>query len=287
MKLTKVYRSLKFKQNDWLKKYTDFNTDKRQNVANNFEKDFFKQMHNSVFGKTMENLRKIIFIKLVNNSKNYVRYISKPSFISQKLFNKNFVAIHEIKPVLILNKPIYVGFSVLDLSKLLIYEFNYKDIKSKFDAKLFFTDTDNLVYETEDVYEDFYQDKNLFDFIDYPLDSKFFDPANKKVIGKMKDEFKGKKNNELVGLKSRMYSSISVDDEEVTKAKGVGKKIRQKEIVDVLFNKKVIRHRIQKKLQIIGTYDVCKISLSCFDDKRCVLDYGVNTLAYFYKDIKN
>ena len=230
----------------------------------------------------MENLRKIIFIKLVNNSKNYVRYISKPSFISQKLF-----AIHEIKPVLILNKPIYVGFSVLDLSKLLIYEFNYKDIKSKFDAKLFFTDTDNLVYETEDVYEDFYQDKNLFDFIDYPLDSKFFDPANKKVIGKMKDEFKGKKNNEFVGLKSRMYSSISVDDEEVTKAKGVGKKIRQKEIVDVLFNKKVIRHRIQKKLQIIGTYDVCKISLSCFDDKRCVLDYGVNTLAYFYKDIKN
>ena len=83
---------------------------------------------------------------MVNNSKNYVRCISKPSFVSQKIFSKNFVAIHEIKPVLILNKPIYVGFSILDLSKLLMYEFHYKYIKSKFDAKLLFADTDGLVY---------------------------------------------------------------------------------------------------------------------------------------------
>ena len=169
----------------------------------------------------MENLRKRISVKLVNNSKDYVRCISKPSFLSQKTFSKNFVAIHEIKPVLILNKPINVGFSILDLSKLLMYEFHYKDIKSKFDAKLLFTDTDSLVYEikTEDVYKNFYQDKNLFDFSDYPLDSKFFDPTNKKVIDKMKDELKGKKINEFVGLKSKMYSLISVDDEEVTKTK--------------------------------------------------------------------
>ena len=127
-----------------------------------------------------------------------------------------------------------------------------------------FTDTDSLVYEikTEDVYEDFYQNKNLFDFSDYPLDSKFVDPANKKVIGKMKDEFKGRNVNEFIGLKSKIYSLISVNDGEVTKAKGVNRKIRHKELVDVLFNKKVIRHnmkRIQSKLDKIGTYDVCKI----------------------------
>ena len=153
-------------------------------------------MNNSVFGKTMENLRKRISVKLINNAKDYVRCVSKPSFISQKIYSKNFVAIHEIKPVLTLNKPIYAGFSILDLSKLLMYEIHYKYIKSKFDAKLLFTDTDSLVYEikTDDVYEDFYQDKNLFDFRDYPLDSKFFDSVNKKVIGKMKNEFKGKKN---------------------------------------------------------------------------------------------
>ena len=172
MKLTKVHRISKFKQSDWLKKYIDFNTDKRKNAANSFEKDFFKLMNHTVFGKTMENLRKRINVKLVNNAKNYVRSISKPSFVSQKLFSKNVVAIHEIKPVLTFNKPIYVGFSILDLSKLLMYEFHYKYIKSKFDAKLLFTDTDSLVYEikTEDVYEDFYRDKNLFDFSDYPLD---------------------------------------------------------------------------------------------------------------------
>ena len=165
-------------------------------------------MNNSVFGKTMENLRKRINVKSVINTKDYVRSIRKPSFASQKIFSKNFFASHEIIPVLTLNKPIYVGFSILDLSKLLMYEFHYKYTKSKFDAKLLFTDTDSLVYEikTENVYEDFYGYKNLFDFSDYTLDSKFFDPVNKKVIGKMKNEFKGKIISEFVGLKSKMYS---------------------------------------------------------------------------------
>ena len=124
MKLTKVHGILKFKQSDWLKEYISFNTNKRKNTANSFEKDFFKLINNSVFGKTMENLRKRINVKLVNNAKDYVRYISKPSFVSQKIFSRNFVAIHEIRPVLTINKPIYVGFSILDLSKLLMYEFH-------------------------------------------------------------------------------------------------------------------------------------------------------------------
>ena len=103
--------------------------------------------------------------------------------MSQKIFRKNFVAVHEIKPVLTLNKPIYVGFSILDLSKLLMYEFHYKYIRSKYDAKLLFADTDSLVYEIktedvyQDVYKDFYQEKNLFDISDYLLDSKFFGPV--------------------------------------------------------------------------------------------------------------
>ena len=189
-------------------------------------------MNRSVFRKIMENLRKRISVKLI-------RCISKPTFVSQKVFSKNFVAIHQMKPVLTLNKLIYVGFSIVDLRKHLMYEFYYKYIGSKFDAKLLFTDTDSLVYEikTKDVYEDFYQDKNLFDVSDYPLNSKFFDPVNKKVIGKMKDEFKGKIIREFVGLKSKICSLTEVDDEEVTKAKGVNKKIRHKGFVDVLFKK--------------------------------------------------
>ena len=231
---------------------------------------------------------------MVNNAKDYIRCISKPSFVSQKMFSKNVVAIHEIKIVLTLNKPIYVGFSVLDLSKLLMYEFYYNYIKSKFDAKLLFTDTDSLVYEikTEDVFEDFYEDKKLFDFSDHSLDSKFFDPINKKVIGKMKDEFKGKIINEFVGLKSKMYLLITVGNEEVKKAKEVNKNvvknIEHKKFDDVLFNKKIRYNMkiIQSKLHRIGTYDVFKISLSCFDDKRYILNYGINRFVYFHKDIK-
>ena len=100
------------------------------------KKNYFELMNNCVFGKAMENLRKRISVNLVNNPKDYVKCISKPGFVSQKIFSKNFVAIHEIKPVLTLNKPVYVGFSILDLSKYLMYEFHYKYIRSKFNAKL-------------------------------------------------------------------------------------------------------------------------------------------------------
>ena len=242
--MTKVHRILKFKQSDWLKKYIDFDRDKRKNAANSLEKEFFKLMNNSVFGQTLENLRKIINVRLVNNAKDYIRHISKPSSVSQKIFNKNFVAIHEIKPVLILNKPIYVGSSILNLNKLLMYGFHYKYIKSKYSANLLFTDTDSLVYEmkTEDIYENFYKNKNLFDFSDYSQHSKFFDLANKKVIGKMKDKLKRKIISEFIGFKSKMRSLIAVDSKEVKKAKGVNKnvakKIRHKEYIDVLLNEK-------------------------------------------------
>ena len=116
------------------------------------------------------------------------------------------VAIHEMKPVLTLDKSVYVGFSILDLSKLLMHEFHYSYIKTKYNANLLFTDTDNLVYEikTNDFYEDFGRDKNLFDFSAYPQDSKFFGPVNKKVIVKMKDEFKGKIISEFVALKLKI-----------------------------------------------------------------------------------
>ena len=116
-------------------------------------------MNNSVYGKIMENLRKRTKVRLVNNAKNYKKYVSRPSFASQKIFNENLVAIHGIKPVLTLDKPIYVGFGILDLSILLMFEFHYKYIETKYNnrAKLLFSDTESLDYEIEanDVYEDF------------------------------------------------------------------------------------------------------------------------------------
>ena len=104
-------------------------------------------MINSVYGKTMENLRKRINVRFVNNKKDFLKYTSKPTYVTDKLFNKNFAAIHEIKPILILNKPVYVGFTVLDLSKWLMYDFHCNFIKKNFSGKLLFTDIDSLTYE--------------------------------------------------------------------------------------------------------------------------------------------
>ena len=130
MRLTKIHRVLKFKQSDWIEKYIDLNTEKKTNAANSFEKDFFKLMINSVYGKTMENLRKRMNIRLVNNEKDFLKYTSRPTHITHKIFGKNYAANHEINPVLTLDKPIHVGFNVLELSKLLMYDFHYNVIKN-------------------------------------------------------------------------------------------------------------------------------------------------------------
>ena len=153
----------------------------------------------------MENLRKRINVRLVNNKKDFLKYTSRPIHITHKIFGKNYAAIHEIKPVLRLNKPIYVGFTVLELSKWLMYDFHYNFIKN--------TDTDSLAYEikSEDVYEEFFKHKHLFDFSNYPKDSKFFDPTNKKVIDKTKKESERKIIYEFVGLRSKMYSMKNID----------------------------------------------------------------------------
>ena len=183
MKLVKVHRILKFKQSNSLKEYIEFNTKKRQESTDELNKAFLKLLINCVYGKSMEIIRKRINVKLINNSKDYLRCVSKPNFFSQKIFDKNFIAVHQIKYVLTLNKPIYVGFSILELSRLLMYWFYYDYVCNKYDAKLLFTDTDSLVYEINDdknVYEQCLKIKKLFDFSGYPKDSKYYDNSKKK-----------------------------------------------------------------------------------------------------------
>ena len=138
----------------------------------------------------MENVRKRNSVRLVNNAKDFLKYTSKWTYITHKIFGKDYAAIHKIKPVLILNKPIYIRFTVLDLSKWNMYNFHYNFIKKNFDVQLLFTDTDSLTYEikSKNVYKELFKWKDLFDFSNYSIDSKFFDETNKNVIGKMKEE---------------------------------------------------------------------------------------------------
>ena len=121
-------------------------------------------------------------MRLVNNKKDFLKYTSRPAYITHKIVDKDYAAIHEIKPILILNKPVYIGFTVLDLSKWKMYDFHYNFIKNNFDAELSFTDTDSLTYDikSKDVYEELFKQKDLFDFSNYSKDSKFFNETNKK-----------------------------------------------------------------------------------------------------------
>ena len=148
----------------------------------------------NVYGKTMENVRKRINIRLVNNEKDFLKYTSRPTHILHKIFDKNYAAIHDIKPVLALNKPIYIGFNVLDLSKWFMYDFHSNFIKKYFDPELLFTDTDSLTHEIKsgDACKELFKHKHLFDFSNYPEDSKFFDPTNKKLLLKWKTSLKEK-----------------------------------------------------------------------------------------------
>ena len=142
--------------------------------------------------------------------------------------------------------------------------------------------TDGLSYEikSKDVYKEFFKYKHLFDFSNYPKDSKFFDQANEKVIGKMKDESEGKIIDEFVGLKSKIYSMKNIDGKESNTAKGVNIATEFNEFKDTLFNKKLLRHKVKKiqsKKRRVRTYEIRKISLSCYDNKRFVLDDGIHT----------
>ena len=203
MKVKKVHRVLEFNQSFWLKQYIDFKTQKILTQAKNtFEKDFFKLMNNSVFGKTMENLRKRVDVKLVTDEKKLMKLVSKPTFVTGKIFNEKLVAVHKIKGTLALNRPAYVAMCISDLSKTLMHDFHYNYIKKIYNdkAKLLFTDTDSLTYEieTEDANKDYWSHKDKLDNSEYPENSPCFDKPNNKVIGKFKDEVSGISVNEFI-----------------------------------------------------------------------------------------
>ena len=237
LRLTRIHRVIKFEESEWLKPYIDMNTKLRTKANNNFEKDFFKLMNNSVFGKTMENIRNRVDIKLENDRKKAKKLTAKPNFKHLNIFCEELVAIHMKKTSLTMNKPIYFGMCILDLSKTIMYEFHYNYIKPKYGdkAKLLFTDTDSLMYEikTENFYKDISGDvKDRFDTSDYPPNHISGIPTgcNKKVLGMFKDEVAGRCKEEFVGLRAKLYSYKMFEGEENKRCKGVIKAVIKRSI---------------------------------------------------------
>ena len=291
LQLRKIHRAIKFSQSYWLRDYIELNTEKRKKASNAFEKDFFKLMNNSVFGKTMENVRKRINLQLVCDKKRLFKYTKQPQFLRTTIITPDLVAVRSLITRIKLNKPIYVGFCILDISKILMYEFHYDVIKRQYnnDATLCFTDTDSLLYhiKTEDIYHDMAAQLNLYDTSDYPQDHPLHSTTNKKVLGKMKDELAGTPIAEFVGLRSKMYSVKTRDGERKT-AKGISKatirkRLRHDMYRNCLFTGKTtseIVRSIRSKNHKIFSIAQNKLALSSFDDKRFVLNDKCNTRAH-------
>jgi hypothetical protein len=292
LKVTKVHRGIMFNESAWLKKYIDLNTDLRKNATNDFEKDFFKLMNNSVFGKTMENIKNRVDIRLVSDEKKAINLAAKPNFDRCTIFDENLIAVHMKKTKLFYNKPIYLGMSILDLSKTLMYDFFYNYMKKKYgqNAKLLYIDTDSLILEikTDDFYADIAADtETRFDTSDYSKDHPLYSSRNKKVIGMFKDEACGKQIEEFVGLRAKLYS-FTVSGEEHKKCKGVKKSVVKQTIAHddykncLATKEKQVRSMrvIRSHLHEVYTEEVNKVALSADDDKRIIMDDGIHTLAH-------
>ena len=300
LRCTKIHRVLKFNQRPWLKAYIDLNSMKRANAKNDFEKMLFKLFNNAVYGKTMENVRKRVDVKLV--TKWYGRYgaealIARPNFHSCDIFSDDLVAIQLLRNDICIQKPIYVGLCVLDLSKLLVYRFHYDFMRSKVDqCKLLYTDTDSLVYEVTDtdIYDVMYYNINEFDTSDYEQYNIYNLPrVNKKCVGKMKDECNGKLMLEFVGLRSKMYSVRVQDQKLIKKAKGIKSNVVKTAITFEDYvrclqeNTSITREQrmIRSRHHELYTEKETKIALSAHDDKRYVMPNKTDTLPWRHRDV--
>ena len=276
--LKAVHKIIVFRQSKFMKPYIMKNTELRTKATDASEKDFFKLMNNACFGKTMENPHKRKDIRLVTKENQAIKLTSKPQYQDFRKFHDSLYGIMMKKTKVKLDKPVFIGFCVLELSKLLMLEFLYDYFKPRYpDSKVLYTDTDSFILDipTEDFYEDMRKDRWWYDTSDYPKDSPLHSNRNKKVIGKMKDELNGTLIKEYVGLRSKMYSVSSMTG--VTKkAKGISKQSVKKNIThenykEALLNSKVFYHEntsLQSNLHQINTTVVQKKSLEATNSKR-------------------
>ena len=281
LSLRKVHGAMSFKQANFLKPFIEFNTEKRKNAKNDFEKDLFKLMDNIVYGKTMENVRKHGDYEIINTPERFQKLVNKPLFKHRYIINEDLAIVEKDKHTAELNEPIYMGMSILDYSKIHMYSFYYDVLKLKYDdkIKLVYTDTDSYVIkvETDDLYEDFVEINEYMDFSDYPTEHPNHDKSNKKVLGKFRDEMNGKIVTHFIGLKPKAYCyKVYGDEKEHKKSKGVvkhkvGNQLSYKTYEETLnrnCKEEVGFNIIRSKNHQIYSINQTKYALSNYDNKR-------------------
>lgn len=319
LKLTKIHRVLEFTQKRWLQPYINFNTSKRTECVKNgdgFGKAFYKLMNNAVFGKTMENVRNRIDYEITDDVNRAKKLTSCPRYTSHQIIRSEtetddgLVGFCRSKTSVELNKPVYVGLTILDNSKLTMYDFHYDYIKHNYGDKatLLFTDTDSLCYhiKTDDIYKDFKKDTNdRFDFSNYPKSHTNFNGNNESQLGKFvkgefqgyfKDETSGIPIQEFCGIRSKCYSILLPGQDEKKTLKGIKKsamtRIHHSDYKRCLFptsmddkRQKISFYSIRSVKHQVKTIQINKTSLSSYDDKRYIYD-GIRSYSYGHYNIK-
>ena len=298
MELEKIHRVIKFRQMPWLKSYMDLNIQKRKEAACRGDKAMVQTVKlamNAVFGKTMENVRKRKNIELITLEKIAKKRFAKPNFKNSKRFHDELIAVQMTKPNIKLCRPIQVGFAILDLSKYHMYNFHYKTWLEHFPrTRLLFTDTDSLAYEVEhdNLNEEIATFADAFDFSEYPVNHSLYNSVNRKVVGKFKDELHGDAMTKFIGLRPKLYSYEYRDSHGVRQskntAKGVKKSVKDNKLTFEDYEhclremcvEPVSMNCIRSDHHQLFTYNINKIGLSAFDDKRFICDDGVTTLAH-------
>ena len=253
-------------------------------------------MNNAVLGKTMQNIRKHRDIKLVTTNKRRSKLVSEPNYHTINYISEDLSIIEMNKTKARMNKPIYLGLSILEISKMLMYEFWYDYMKPKYgdDVKLCYMDTDSFIMniKTQDFYKDFSNDlEKRFDRSNYEVDRPLPTGKNKKVIGLMKDKLGGKIVTEFATLRPKTYSYLTDDCKEDKKAKGtkkcvVKRMIKFNDYKNCLLKDEVIlksQQRFISKKHDVYTENINKIALSNNDDKRIVSSDKITSDPYGYK----
>ena len=273
----------------------DINTELRKEASNDFGKDFFKLMNNAVFGKTIENVRKRRDIKLVKTDCKRNKLVSEPNYHTMKLISENLSIIEMKKMKVKMNKPIYFGLSILEISKTTMYEFWYDYMKRKYGdmVKLCYTDTDSLLMniKTKDFYKDIAKDvEERVDTSNYSFDRPLPKGKHKKVIGLMKDGLGGGIITKFVGLRPKTYSYTTDEFIELKKAKGTKKCVVKKTLKFEDYKKCLFGNEPMLKLQQkfksenheVYTENINEIALSSNGDKRIVALNKITSYPYGY-----
>ena len=293
IKITKIHKILTFNEKPFLKDYIDLNTELRKHSKNDLEKDLFKLTNNAIFGKSMENVLNRSNIKLINNDpEKLLKLIRQPNFQNAYQISNKLCLVESTPIKTVFDKPIYLGDCILETSKLHMYQFWYDHLKNKYKVELIYTDTDSFIIqvETDDIYKDMLENKNLYDFSEYPKDHPNYDITNKKVLGKFKDEMKSLIITEFIGLKPKMYSFNYINKDNIVVNKNIHKGVKESislnhhEYKRSLYKEELIYkefYNLQLNKQNIYLDKINKIALNPFESKRYWI-YNINSLPYGY-----